>query len=242
MRCFAGGSKLPAGYGRGLDERCIEYPWALSQLPEGAERLLDAGSTFNHERLLQLPVLATKQLCILTLAPERQCFWNLGIDYLFHDLRDIPLRDGLFDTVMCVSTLEHVGFDNSHYTGTQPAPTPQGDFRTAVRELSRVLKPGGTFLLTVPFGKHRAFPCFQQFDEHLLCTAIEAFGPASATTTSFYRYSAGGWQLADAAACADSEYVEWITKPRDQWPAEQPVEADLAAAARAVACVRITKS
>src|SRR3954468_3696561 len=44
MRAFESGSPLPRGFGFALDERCVEYPWALSRLSALAGRVLDAGS------------------------------------------------------------------------------------------------------------------------------------------------------------------------------------------------------
>lgn len=243
LQRFQSRERLPDGYGIGIDERCIEYPWLVAQLAPGRETLLDAGSTLNHEHILTLPVFKGKRISILTLAPEQNCFWRLGVSYLFHDLRDIPLRDAFYDTVVCVSTLEHVGFDNTFYTGSAtPDDARDGDFLTALREMNRVLKVGGSLLLTVPFGRYQQFAEFQQFDRLLLADAVSAFGEARHIAETFYRYSPDGWQIADADACAECEFVEWVTRPRDRWPEGRPVEPDLAAAARAVACVRITKA
>jgi SAM-dependent methyltransferase len=50
------------------------------------------------------------------------------------DLTRLGLADGSVQTVVCVSVLEHVD-----------------DLRAALAELGRVLAPGGTLLLTVPF-------------------------------------------------------------------------------------------
>jgi SAM-dependent methyltransferase len=239
---FRRGEPLPPSYGVGVDERCIEYPWLLAHLCDGSEVLLDAGSTLNHDFILDHPVFQHKVIHILTLAPETNCFWQKGISYLFGDLRDILVRDAYYDIIVCLSTLEHVGCDNTFFTHNcayqEHSP---GDFVLVMQELCRVLKPGGSLFLTVPFGVYRHFGTFQQFDRNLLSRAVEAFGQASKVTETFYRYTAEGWSVADAADCAECEYVEWITRPRDQWPTAFPVEPDLAAAARSVACVRLGK-
>ena len=52
---FRNGELLSAGYGLGLDECCVEYPWLLSQLNERPERMLDAGSALNHRCILDQP-------------------------------------------------------------------------------------------------------------------------------------------------------------------------------------------
>jgi len=232
---------LPEGYGAGLDERCVEYPWLFARLGTEAERLLDAGSAVNHAFLLDHPIWHGKRLHILTLAPEHQCHWDRGISYLFEDLRDIPVRDDYYDAVICVSTLEHVGFDNRRFAGTGVAAERGGaEFTQAVRELRRVLRPGGRLLLTVPFGRYRDLGTQQVFDEALLDRALAALGPGD-VTRAFFAYTSRGWQWADAAECAACEYVDWIMLPEERRPAEFPVQPDGATAARAVACVEFRK-
>lgn len=241
---FRCNESLPPDYGVGVDERCIEYPWVMARLHDELELLLDAGSTFNYEFILNQPVLRRKVIHILTLAPESTCFWQRGISYLFHDLRDIPIRDAYYDTIVCISTLEHVGCDNTIFTHNKAhrEHRPE-DFTLAMQELRRVLKPGGTLFLTVPFGIYRHFVMFQQFDRNLLSHAIKAFGKANETEEAFYRYTAQGWQLSNELDCGESKFVEWIAQ---KWATCQkldslPVEPDLAAAARSVACVRLVK-
>jgi hypothetical protein len=137
-----------------------------------------------------------------------------------------------------------VGCDNTFFTrDVSHRENLPDDFVIATRELNRVLKPGGVLFLSVPFGVYRHFGVFQQFDRRLLRRAIEAFGPADAIVESYYRYSSTGWQIAKAEECDECEYVSWIAEAWQQqrWPAHLPREADLAAAARAVACVRLIK-
>lgn len=235
---------LPPGYGVGIDERCIEYPWLLTHLENRMEVLLDAGSTLNHDFILEDPTLQGKVIHILTLAPEPNCFWQKGISYLFCDLRDIIVRDAYYDSITCLSTLEHVGCDNKLFTQREVdnEHRPE-DFVFAIQELARVLKPGGRLFLTVPFGTYQYFGFQQVFDKELLSRAIAAFGEATEVVETFYRYTAEGWNITDVADCTESEYVEWIARAWqfNQWPNPLPVEPDIAAAARAVACVELVK-
>lgn len=239
---FATGAPLPQGYARGLDERLVELPWVLANLPEGEARVLDAGSSLNHAVILDRPILASKPLHIVTLVPEQECFWTRGVSYVYDDLRSLPFRDGLYDVVACVSTLEHVGCDNAFYG----APGELGsldDFQEVMPELRRVLRPGGILLLTVPYGVHQFHGAFQQFDRRRLSMAVEAFGARTPAAERFYRYSASGWQVAHDEDCADATYVEWVAElmRTRQWKADQQSEPDFASAARAVACVRLVR-
>ncbi|MFZ9695875.1 MAG: hypothetical protein ACO3AY_08380, partial [Chitinophagaceae bacterium] len=107
------------------------------------------------------------------------------------------------------------------------------------QELKRVLRPGGKLFLSVPFGTYQNFGSFQQFDLAHLDEAINAFQPLTVTTT-FYRYNANGWQLSTAVECQDCRYVEWVAQSFvSDCPSQPNLEADQAAAARAVACIQL---
>jgi len=240
MARFRDGGPLPSGYGKGLDERCVEYPWVLSRLEPGSARVLDAGSTLNYRQILDQPIWRDTRLHIVTLAPEHQAFWDRGISYLYEDLRELPMSDGVYDTVVSISTLEHVGMDNREFTGRSmdAEPCPRGHLR-AIAELRRVLEPGGTLLATVPFGRPLDLGTARVFDQAQVDEMVDAFDPKTAACC-FFRYTDRGWQTALSEECTDCEYVPWVALPPDQRPAAFPVQADGAAAARAVACLELT--
>lgn len=224
MDRFRDGAPLPSGYGVNRSERCVEYPWALTRLSNKPGLVLDAGSTFNYPYILDYPALRSKTLHIMTLAPESDCYWSRGISYIYGDLRDAPMRAGLYETIMCVSVLEHIGCDNKNYTrDSRYRENAPKDYCAVMGEFSRLLKPGGTLLLTVPFGEYTHLGWLQQFDRALLTSAITAFGPAHTVQETFYRHTTGGWGLATAEECAHSRYGEGSP------------------AASAVACVRMLK-
>lgn len=233
LAAFRDGRPLPPGYALGLDERLVEYPWVLSRLPAGAGKLLDAGSTLNYPYLLDLPQLAEKQIVIVTLAPERQ-EQRANVSYLYDDLRNSVLRDNAFQTIVCISTLEHIGLDNTQiYTANaRYAESDLEGYWPALQELRRVLAPGGRLLLTVPFGRAEVHGWLQQFDAAGLEKIVAVFGSRPVEQT-FFRYDADGWRLADAAACTDCAYYNVH--------AGGPPPADCAAAARAVACLVFRK-
>jgi SAM-dependent methyltransferase len=238
MDCFRYGKSLPPGYGIGIDERCVEYPWVVAHLTEGKERLLDAGSAFNYSFILNQPLFGEKKIHIITLAPENNCLWKSGISYIYEDLRKLPIQDEFYDTITCLSTLEHIGFDNTMYTrSTKYTEQDVNSYLIALRELWRVLKPGGTLYVTVPFGKYKNFGTFQQFDVKLVAQVILACN-ADEVTQIYFRYSLNGWNFSTRDDCLGAEYV-------DSAVIKQPLKfkdnIDQAVAARAVACLSLKK-
>jgi hypothetical protein len=228
---------LPPGYGIGIDERVVEYPWMYARLPLGGGRVLDAGGVLNYAFLVAQPLICSKTLHILTLVPEGHCQCVYGVSHIYGDLRSIPISSRYYDIVACISTLEHIGMDNTLFRGeVEDAPD---DYLIAVREMRRVLKPGGDILLTVPFGTYKHFGSFQLFDRRVIENVVAAFSPSRVEET-YFRYSAQGWSLSDARACADAEYVPWIMQSPQERPIQFPVQPDSAAAARAVACLKMT--
>jgi SAM-dependent methyltransferase len=226
---------LPAGYGVRLDERIIEYPWLLSRLPHGPGRLLDAGSVLNFDFILEQPALQAKRVFISTLAPERhRPRVPRHTSYVYEDLRDTCFRDAYFDWVVCLSTLEHVGLDNTRfYTDDVSKREESGDAYLGVAaELMRVLRPGGTLYLSVPFGAHRNHGWLQVFDAAMLDRLLDALAPASHIEHHF-RYTAAGWQVSSRKDSRDATYFDYH--------AATGYDPDFAAAARAVACMAVTK-
>jgi SAM-dependent methyltransferase len=225
---FEEGARLPSGYGVGLDERVVEFPWLFGQGLRG--RVLDAGSALNHEHIVDRVLPLAKEFHIATLEPEERSYPDKGVSYVFADLRDLPYRDRYFHTVVCLSTLEHIGMDNTRYGVAAPrAEDPGRELHRAVRELIRVAASGGRLLVTVPYGRGEDHGWFRQFDRRHVEALLEALdGTPSATVFS---YAESGWQVSDLESAADSRYRDFSADPR-------PV-ADRAAAARAVVCIAV---
>ncbi|HXC98420.1 MAG TPA: methyltransferase domain-containing protein [Verrucomicrobiae bacterium] len=238
-RVLGGGAfpsgELPPGYGFRLDERIVEYPWFFSRLPAGPGVLLDAGSILNFDFLLDHPSLKSKNLHICTLAPESDCFWQKGVSYLFDDLRRLPYRDGWFDWAVSISTLEHVGMDNTLlYTADAAKKEAQlRDHLRAVAELNRVLKPGGTLYISVPFGRAHNHGWLQIFDQSGIDAIVRAFDPAS-FTLDYFLYHPEGWRRSSASGAAEATFFDIHHSAG--------YDADFAASARAVCCLELKKS
>ncbi len=213
----------------GLDERVVEFPWLLSQSLRGS--VLDAGSALNHAYILERVLRRVDRLHIATLAPEGLSFVELGVSYVFADLRDLPYRDDCFDVVASISTLEHVGMDNTVYgVDAARAIDPARETARALHELRRVLRRDGVLLVTLPYGVPEDHGWFRQFGRADVERFVADAAPRELLTT-VYRYSVDGWQLSGLEEAADATYRNFLADP-----APAP---DLAAAARAVVCMAL---
>jgi hypothetical protein len=233
LACFSGDAPLPRGFGFRLDERVIELPWAISGLSPDCKMLLDAGSALNYTDILDLPIFAEKRITIMSLAPER-IMDRPGISYVYGDLRHTEMASGAFDEIVCISTLEHIGMDNTVFYTQAPEQRQKNreDYKLVVAEFHRLLKLGGKLWITVPYGRREDHGWFQQFDGSMVQCVIDLFGGRS-TRVRYFRYFPEGWRGVGAEACADCHYFELRTEKR--------YGDDLAAAARSVACLELTK-
>ena len=65
------------------------------------------------------------------------------------DLTNLPFKDNSVESISCMHTIEHIGL--GRYGDKID---PEGDIK-AVKELVRVLRPGGSLLLVIPIGKSK---------------------------------------------------------------------------------------
>ena len=200
-------ARLP--FGRLLDERIVEYPWAVARLSGFRGRLLDAGSVLNFDYLIPRFRKPDVELVISTLAPEKHAFWEDGVSYVYEDMRDSCLRDDFFDSIVCLSVLEHVGMDNTQlYTADATKKESEGSsYLSFLAELRRVLKPGGRLLLSMPFGVARNYGWLQTFDGAMVDRLLAAFQPSRVSET-YFRYLAEGWIETDRAGASGAGYVD----------------------------------
>ena len=240
---LAANRSLPNGYGYRLDARIIEIPWVLSRLRRSkGGRFLDAGSALNYDFVLASPPLQDKQSTIVTLAPEGQAFWQLGVSYVFGDLRDLDFRDERFDAVACISTIEHIGMDNTMYAEDLEIAqrSDPGESIIAVKELKRVLKNNGSLFISFPFGRYENHGWFQQFDSDLVDTLIAAFAP-SRYDESIFQYHPDGWQRSTRENCKACEFFDVHTSKYSNPQSTIEYPEDYPAGERGLACLELIK-
>jgi SAM-dependent methyltransferase len=170
-----------------MTERVVEIPWVLSRY-RGERRVLDIGSAYAvHPYLRHLRGLGIPELRGIDLSAKPV----KGIQMTQADVRRMPFPDSSFDLILCVSTLEHIGQDNSEYQISAQRDHSGGI--SALTEMRRVLTNEGRILVTVPFGRAQDYGWFKQYD---LRTWNEALQAADLRTDelAFYAYTPAGWE------------------------------------------------
>ena len=226
--------KIPLNYGFQMDERVVEYPWLFSRLKAHADVILDAGSTLNHALILTLPQLKKSKIYIATLAGEGFLYVEPTPSYVYEDLRNMCYKNDFFDTVVCLSTLEHVGMDNT-FLYTRDQEKKENDkyaYLQALQELKRVLKKGGALYLSVPYGRYKNHGWLQTFDQEMIQRIVKEFSSEKISQT-YFKYENNQWSFSDESACRDGYYFDVhnaYTKDKNSL-----------AAAQCVACLELTK-
>lgn len=198
--------KIPENYGYRIDERIVEYPWIFSRLSKEHSVILDAGSTFNFDFIVQNELIKKKDLTIYTFYPEADCFFKNRINYVFGDLRDLYFKDNTFDEIVSQSTIEHIDMDNSIYGYEESKSSSKSfEYLKAVNEMIRVLKPGGKLLITMPYGKYEHHGFFQQFDDEMLNKLLSLFSNKGIFETDFFKYERSGWRFAIKEELSDTQ-------------------------------------
>jgi SAM-dependent methyltransferase len=179
-------------FGVGLDERVVEMPLALAAAAlDRPGDVLDAGSALNLPLVRAIAGQPRARVTHVTLPGSKEP--RLSGDggrfvHAFGDLRTLPFRDRAFARVVCVSTLEHVAMDTTRFGA---AVRPGGGADDAVAELLRVLAPGGTLFMSVPYGRAADHGWFRIFDRAGLERLLQPVAGA-ATALRFFYYD-GGW-------------------------------------------------
>lgn len=119
----------------------------LKSIPTG-KSLLDAGAgEMRYRKQCEHLVYKSQDFCQYDGKGDQAGLqtqtWNTSLIDIVSDITSIPEADSSFDAVLCTEVLEHV-------------PTPV----EAIREFSRLLKPGGTLILTAPFASLTHFAPF----------------------------------------------------------------------------------
>jgi hypothetical protein len=162
-------------------ERLAEYDFLARNL----------GSPFKKENILDVGAARSGLVQALR---EFGSMWKVfGIDLAqgsdaVMDARSTGIRDGAFDQVISISTIEHIGLAFSIRDNN-------GDSK-AMHEIFRILKKKGGAVITVPYGKG-VKPDHRVYDRKALTKLVSPFSVAK---KEFYCYTSGKWIRCSQAA------------------------------------------
>jgi len=126
-----------------ISERLVEYPLVFQNLQIERGRILDIGCYYSA-----LPVqLASMGFRVYGIDPEPYQLTHPNFTFVQGDIMNNNFKEGFFDVVTTVSTLEHIGL--GFYADQKEK---NGD-KKAIKEVARILKPKGKLILTVPYSK-----------------------------------------------------------------------------------------
>ena len=186
-------------FGKGESERYIEIPWALSKY-SNEQTVLDIGYANAEERYIKsLLSLKIPDLHGLDIS-ERKIE---GLISHVGDIRKTNFENNYFDLIFCISTIEHIGRDNSVYKANFTEDLDKGDLN-ALKEIFRITKIDGKIVITVPFGKFFNYGWFIQYDENRLNKLLNSC-PFKILEKEFFIYE-NGWHKCDKNDLKDILY------------------------------------
>lgn len=147
-------------------DRFIEYPWLLENINVAHGRLLDIGSTIGDQLYETLPNAI--EINCLNLSAKK--FKSQEIKFKQGDIRKTDYPADYFDVITCISTLEHIGVAGRYLSDFDE----QGDLK-AMREIKKILKPGGVLLATVPYGAKDLLPINKLYNKNRTSNLLTGF-------------------------------------------------------------------
>jgi hypothetical protein len=168
-----------------VNERIVEQPYvfaAVAAATESPARILDVGGS-ESTVCLSLASLGHD----VTVVDPRPCrLEHPRLETVRARLEEVPSGRGPFDVAVSLSAIEHFGLE--HYG------TARGDDRAdlqAVGHIRALLRPGGTFVLTVPIGE----PSVDTFQRVYDLAGVRAL--------------LAGWEIEDFAVVRQVDRVTW---------------------------------
>ena len=149
--------------------RAWEYPWAILNSDVSSDsKILDVGSGWSlfplylAQKSKNVGSIDTDERQMKILSPTLADILKLKVNYFIDDATNLSAKDNTYDYVFCISVLEHLEQElengiwvNKHVNKLD---------RIAIREFLRVVRPGGSIILTLDYGSKRITPVSFEFE------------------------------------------------------------------------------
>jgi len=133
-----------------LHSRTIEYPFTAAQLGD-AQKILDVGSVKGGQVWTDWLESLPLEVHVTDYDGDDEGIFKKSQFYQA-DVRELPMDTNVYDKVLAVSVIEHIGMGRPQVVDANLPQTEQSGDVAAFKELLRVLKPGGQIVMTFPFG------------------------------------------------------------------------------------------
>lgn len=125
-------------------DRYIEYPFILKNLPKLPCKILDVGCSGSMFPLIAEAIgYETYCIDIRNYSPSQKIFFTKS------NICVAPYKSESFDVITAISSIEHIGLKGVYGQEEEL----DGD-TLAIKEIYRILKPKGLFLMTVPYSSY----------------------------------------------------------------------------------------
>jgi hypothetical protein len=182
-------------------ERAVEIPWAASGIANCVGLWLDIGYAHAERRYWEsLPTKGWRRYLRYGYGfdlteprdPDPLPTHIIG-DLLDYDMHTLPR----FDLITCISTLEHLGCDNTLYHALAVRRENPFDLQQRVlRRLLTALTRRGTLLVTLPYGAFQDHGWFLQYDVGMVRRLGEVAADAGRGLRNelYYQLQSEGWR------------------------------------------------
>lgn len=192
-------------------DRYIEYSFATENLPSAPAKILDVGCSGSFFPLLlagfgyQAFGLDIREYAII----NKISFKNFN--FVKESITKTGFSDNFFDAITAISTIEHIGIGGRHGEKEDLLAD-----KKAMIEMSRILKPQGVIILTIPFGEAKIIrPYARIYDSRLV---QELIGPLQLVKEAYFMHDENGdWaecprKKAEAFNASEGEYPLCLLK------------------------------
>lgn len=197
-----------------FDERVVEYAYFTSWIKSSTifEDILDVGNVLNNKLITYILNKFCKNVWLCNPAIEAKIFIENSLYYHISKLSSAFTNGMQFSQVTSLSTIEHIGYDNSQYGSTESAKyySPNDDVLIeSVQKLGTLVNNGGKLLISVPYGYREVLThpktfkiSSQVFDYSAINKAIQTLLDMGFNVVfDVYKATENGWILTDPEVC-----------------------------------------
>ena len=170
-------------------DRWVEWSFCMARMEDGPGRTMDFGADIGFLSLAAAQ--RGHQVIALDREPSSLQYEHPRVKHVRADILEWDPEQP-FDQIVNCSSVEHVGLAGRYGSTDQT----DGDLR-AMERMSRMLKPGGRMILTIPVGQDLIVPPQHRiYGEDRLPRLIESF---EVTEEQYWRKAGSHWTETDRA-------------------------------------------